>query len=112
MNRVRVFHIRMKELPNTAATLAIRKMDDGMYRYGMGLCSPDDQFSKRRGRLIATGREEKRGKYAPTFDYLIKAIKHDIRAAWVPGGRCLDADILCKLVDERMERTRAFAEAK
>lgn len=111
MNKVRVFHIRDKLMPNTAATLAIQKQEDDTFAYGVSICSPNDQFCKRIGRAIATGRLRKRAIYAVNFEHLLIAIKHHIRAAWVPRGFTLDADILCKLLDERMETTRAFAEA-
>lgn len=107
-DKVRVFHIRDKNLPNTAATLAIQKQDDDTFAFGISICSPTDQFCRKIGRAIATGRLAKRALYAIDFKHLIEALKHSIRSAWVPRGMTLDADILCKLLDERMENTRAF----
>lgn len=107
MNESKLFHIRTPGLPG-AATLAIQKSEDGTFKYGLSLCSPTDQFCRMKGKLIATGRVAKKPKYALSFQHLVNAIKHDIRAAWVPMGYILDADIICHLLDKRMQKTRAF----
>lgn len=102
---MKIFHFRSGYV---AATLAAEKRNDETFAFSLALCSPKDQFCKKIGRNIATGRLRKNPKIATDFNHLRAAIKHEINTNWVPRGYVVHAQILCNEVDERMNRTKAF----
>ena len=75
------------------ATVAIRLVDESTVNVGLALCSPKDQFSRRRGRIIAGGRLNKGKLYLSTLEIdPDESIKVQVRDAVAKSAEDKDFD--------------------
>ena len=103
MSKVKVFHIRSDF--GVALSLAVKKHEEGIV-YGIAVCSPKDQFNRRVGRAICTGRLEKRPLFAENLAEMAEVIKNYLyKSISIPATEACN---LSDSLDRRVKRARCL----